>query len=67
MDRVGWVLTLAGVILLCQAMGCQFIGELGQGNVTYLSLLRLEKTKILKMLKLRLHYKEPLENKYVLT
>lgn len=48
-------------------MGCQFIGELGQGNITYLSLLRLEKTKILKMLKLRLHYKEPLENKYVLT
>jgi len=53
LDRVGWVLALAEVLLLCPAMGCRVIGELVQENVTYSPLLRLEKTKIQKMLKLR--------------
>lgn len=53
LDRVGWVLALAEVFLLCPAMSCRVIGELVQENVTYSPLLRLEKTKIQKMLKLR--------------
>ena len=30
LDRVGWVLTLAGVILVCQTMGYKVIDELSE-------------------------------------